>query len=150
MMFRHWLARVIIPAVLIVGIGLLLMTRRPPPAVVSEGPSSGDRLHKIGLAIDDATSRLGHAPRNLDELMPSLRGEGDPDVLLVSPVDGLPYAIVFGVDARMTGTGTVLAYEQSATNGKRNVLTTTGVVQLTDAEFASAEFPPGHRSTARP
>src|SRR5438094_5134245 len=142
-MLRHWLARVLIPAALILGIGLL-MTRRPA-AVTHDDVPSGERLHKIGLAIDDAINGLGRAPRDVEELTPFLRGHGDPDRLLMCPVDGRPYVILWGVDVRAVGGGTVLAYEQFGSGGVRSVLTAAGVVQMTDVELNEADFPPGYR-----
>jgi hypothetical protein len=141
---KLWLIRVILPLALVVGVGLLATTR-PTPSVVDADGDGGERLHKIGLAINDATTRLGRPPATVEELRPFLAEVGKPDQLLFSPVDGRPYVILWGVDVRSTAVSTVLAYEQVGSMGRRYVLTATAVVQLTDDELAAAEFPAGHR-----
>ncbi len=147
-MVRLWLIRVVVPAVLIVGIGLLIARRRPAPEPDIDVPSE-ERLHLIGLAINSATHDLGRPPRDLDELRPFLREHGHPDRLLVSPTDGQPYVVHWGTDVRSAAYNTVLAYERSGAAGKRFVLTPTAVVQLTDAELAEADFPAGFQPPGR-
>ena len=141
---RLWLVRVVVPAALIIGVGWFMIGR--PPAVVDPGDmTSGERLHKIGLAINEATARLGQPPSNLADLRPFLEEQGDPDRLLVSPVDGQAYVLLWGVDVRSAGYGTVLGYERYGAGGRRFVLTASSVVQLTDDELSRADFPAGHR-----
>ena len=141
---RLWLVRVVIPAVLVIGVGLFVT--QPPTALVKpDGDLAGERLHKIGLAINDATAGLGRPPANIEELRPFLEDQGDPDALVVSPADGLPFVVFWGVDVRTAAYDTVIAYEQLGSAGKRFVLTASGVVRLTDDELATADFPAGHQ-----
>ncbi|HEY1376206.1 MAG TPA: hypothetical protein VGF55_05400 [Gemmataceae bacterium] len=147
-MAKLWLTRVLIPAALIIGVGLLI-TRRPAAMIPGDDEPSRERLHKIGLALAAATERLGRPPRDAEELRPLLREYGDPDRLLVSPVDGHPYVILWGADGRTAAFNTVLGYERNGSAGKRYVLTPTAVVQLTEAELAEADFPAGYPSPFR-
>jgi hypothetical protein len=144
---KLWLVRVILPAAAIIGVGLLMVRRPPPPVEPDE--SSGERLHKIGLAINEATARLGRPPANLEELRPYVGEHGDPDRLVVSPLDGQPFVILWGTDVRSVGYGTVLGYERSGTGGRRFVLTASTVLQMTDEELNRADFPAGHQPPGR-
>jgi hypothetical protein len=147
-MLKLWLVRVILPAAMIIGIGLLMVRR--PPSPVDPDESSGERLHKIGLAINEATARLGRPPGNLDELRPYLREHGDPDRLVVSPVDGQPFVLLWGIDVRSAAYDTVLGYEQIGTGGRRFVLTASTVLQMTDDEFAKVAPLPNNRPPTLP
>src|SRR5215211_4459125 len=113
---RLWFARVVIPAALVIGVGLFV-TQRPTALVEPDGELAGERLHKIGLAINDATARLGRPPANLDELRPFLEEQGDPHALVVSPIDGQPFVLFWGVDVRAAAYDTVLGYEQTGSGG---------------------------------
>jgi hypothetical protein len=134
---KLWLVRVIIPAALIVGVGLLV-TRRAAAPVAAVAPTdldSAQRLHRIGLAINDATTNLGRPPADLAELRPYLVEHGDPDMLVVSPADGQPFVFLWGIDVRSAGYDTVLAYERFGTGGRRVVLTASTVLEMTPEEF---------------
>jgi len=141
---KLWLVRVVLPAALVIGVGLLV-TRPPRPAAVPDEEPVGERLHKIGLALNEAATRLGRPPMDLSEVRPFLAEHGDPDHLLVSPRDGQPFRVFWDVDVRSVAYDTVLAHEQVGSGGTRFVLTATAVVQLTDAELNAAAFPAGHR-----
>jgi hypothetical protein len=92
-------------------------------------PLSGaeQELMYVALAYSDAHSRLGHPPKNAEELKPFLQTFGDPDNLLVSPNDQEPYTIVWGADPTRGGPGEymgmfpILAYETKGTGGQRAV-----------------------------
>lgn len=146
---KLWLVRVILPAAAVIGVGLLVV-RRPAAPVEPGGEPSDERLHKIGLAIDAATANLGRPPSNLDELRPFLEEQGDPDRLVVSPIDGQPYVLLWGIDVRSAGTDTVLAYERFGAGGRRFVLTASTVLPMTDAEFAKAVPRPPHSPATPP
>src|SRR5437868_1386752 len=119
---KLWIVRVIIPTLLIVGVGLLL-TRRAPAPVADSDLDSAERLHRIGLAINDATSALGRPPANASELRPFLAEQGDADRLLISPADGCPFVVLWAVDVRGIDPEAVIAYEQVGSGGRRWVLT---------------------------
>jgi hypothetical protein len=97
-------------------------------------------LNQIGTAYDKATEKLGHPPQNLEQLKPFLKPYGDPETILRSPHDGLPYVILWGKNPRQAAFHTmpppILAHEQQGVNGKRYVLTVMGVMPMTDEEFA--------------
>lgn len=84
-------------------------------------------LSSIALAYMEAHSRLGHGPKNAEELKPFLKDFGNPDELLVSPNDGQPYVIVWGVDptrggpTEYQGMWQILAYERKGTGGARAI-----------------------------
>jgi hypothetical protein len=106
------------------------------------------RLLQIGRAYTQACYRLNRAPKNFEEIKPNICGEIPPD-LLRSPNDGQDFVIMWGVNYNeLPPAGNdpfiIAAYEQTSTSGKRFVLRYPfSVVQLTDAEFQQAVFPPG-------
>jgi len=129
-------------------------------AVAGCGPSGGvdgpvdasrQNLQKIGVAYAQATTRLKRPPKNLSDLLPSLKEQGEPAEILRSPDDGEEYVILWGVDFRWPPPGqrdpsVVLAYEKRGKAGKRHVLRLpTRVVLMTDDELKKTEFPPGHQ-----
>ena len=99
-------------------------------------------LTTIGLAYNRATDKLGRPPKDLEELKPHLKDLGDPDAILRSPHDGLPYVILFGRDIRKVNEmpPPIIAYEQQGANGMRYVLTTMGIRPMTDAQFQEADL----------
>jgi hypothetical protein len=106
-----------------------------------------ENLTAIRKAYLEATKRLGHRPKNLEELKPSLAAEGNPDELLVSPNDNLPYVIVFGADPRKH----VIAYEQKGVNGVRMVVDQNMLPKrLSEEDFETLSFPPGHKKVSAP
>jgi hypothetical protein len=106
-----------------------------------------EHLTAIRKAYLAATKRLGHRPKNLEELKPSLAAEGNPDELLVSPNDNLPYVIVFGADPRKH----VIAYEQKGANGLRMAVDQNLLPRrLSPEEFETLSFPPGHKRVSAP
>jgi hypothetical protein len=94
--------------------------------------------------LDQATTKLGRPPARVGELRPFLEQVGDPEQILRSPRDGLPYVIICGVDFRQLPITTmpppIMAYEQVGANGKRYVLTVMGVMPMRDEEFAKAKL----------
>jgi hypothetical protein len=98
-------------------------------------PERAAGLNKIRAAYGQAQTKLGRAPEKLDDLKPYL--EGDADALAEK------YEIVWGVDYRkMAMPPPVLAYEKTAVNGQRYVVTVMGVVPMSNEEFSKAV--PGH------
>jgi hypothetical protein len=108
-----------------------------------------DRLLKIGNAYRNATTRLGHAPKDFQELRPSLEGNPTDDFLL-SPNDGEKLVVIWGVEydripPQREDPYVVAAYEQKGVGGKRYVLRfPLGVKAITDEQWKKAVFPPGH------
>jgi len=109
-------------------------------------------LTYIAMAYGDAHSKLGRGPKNADELKPFLQAFGNPDDLLVSPNDGQPYVIVWGVDPSRGGPTEykqmfpILAYEQKGTWGKRAVTDVRGrPMTVPDADIPKLTFVGGHK-----
>jgi hypothetical protein len=97
-----------------------------------------------------AQRSLGRPPRGIEDLKAVAKEYGDLDRLLKSPNDGQPYAIVWGVDLGNAPNPTmVVAHEKVGSGGIRYVMTPTGIMKLTDQEFAHAAFPPSYRPAAR-
>jgi hypothetical protein len=80
----------------------------------------------VGLAYRDASAALKRGPASVTELKPYLKKYGDPDQLLVSPNDGQPYHIVWGLipsrPSKNSQTQRFLAYEKTGKHGKRCAL----------------------------
>ena len=133
---------------LLLALGLWACTQpagcsRSSPAPLVK-PGEGDNLSKIQRAYDQATKKLGRPPARVTELYPFLKEVGDPERILCSPRDGLPYVIICGVDFRKLPITTmpppIMAYEQFGANGYRYVLTVMGVMPMRDEEFAKAKL----------
>ncbi len=123
------------------------------PTHVAEGDSTKN-LQQIGAAYSQAAFKLGRPPATVDDLKEFLNnspGNPDPATVLKSPDDNENYVIVWGVDFRELAKSSgnvdvVLAYEQRGTGGKRHVLKPPSiVVVMTDEQFKTARFPPGHQ-----
>lgn len=109
-------------------------------------PANAEGLKTVSNAYLQATTKLNRAPKSLDELKPYLPSGTDPNGLLTSPNDGEPYVILWGTDPRagMDLKPLVIGYEKNGKGGSRFVFTAMGVMQMTDADFKEARFPPGH------
>lgn len=117
-------------------------SRSSPGRVVKE--EEIQNLGKIQAAYDRATEKLGHPPQNTEQLIPFLKEYGDPQTILRSPHDGLPYVILWGKNLRKAAFATmpppIIAYEQQGVNGKRYVLTVMGIMPMTDSEFGKLKL----------
>ena len=121
--------------------------------VVFPEDTSRQNLQRIGVAYAQAAVQFRRPPQKRDDLLVALQGEpGQPSPadILKSPNDGEEYVIVWGVNFRELGikrgnVDVVIAYEKRGRDGKRYVLKPpTQVIEMTDAEFKAASFPPGH------
>jgi hypothetical protein len=114
--------------------------------------ASEERLRDITLAYMEANEKLGRGPKNADELKPHLTRFGNPDELLVSPNDGEPYVIVWGVDTSRggptdyQGMWQILAYEKKGAQGKRAVTDTRGrPLTIPEGDLSQLKFAGKHR-----
>jgi hypothetical protein len=108
--------------------------------------TSYENLQSINGAYSKAARTLGHPPKDRAELEPFLRELGDPETILVSPRDGAPYVIVWNVDMQKNkGAIPIVAYESRGQGGNRFTSNGRVILQMTDADFEKATFPPGHR-----
>jgi hypothetical protein len=95
-----------------------------------------DLLQKLQSAYDLAYNQVGRPLKDFSELKPFLDGIDDPEKQLVSPNDGLPYVIVYGVDRQDFSKGVpVYAYEQKGRNGVRRVITAMSIESMDEATF---------------
>jgi hypothetical protein len=101
-----------------------------------------DNLRVIGMVYHQASLKNGHAPRDAEELKPAMQRLKYPEQILVSPNDGQPYTICWGVTALQPGAGStppVLAYESVGVEGKKYVMNGMLVVtQMSDQELQQA------------
>src|SRR5262249_36269957 len=122
------------PCPLFLGLGLLLagQTGCGSGAKVLSLTNCELTLAHVAIAYTQADSRLGHPPKSAAELKPYLKEFGNPDELLISPNDGQPFVIIWGVDTTRggptdyKGMWAILAYEQKGASGKRTVADTRG------------------------
>ena len=89
-------------------------------------------LAYIATAYSDAHTKLGHGPKDAEELKPFLKAFGDPDDLLVSPNDKQPYIVVWnanptGGPTQYQGMFPIVAYEKEGSGGRRAVSDIRGV-----------------------
>ena len=113
---------------------------------------AADQFRKVAVAYNQAAGRARKSKDRAitaEDLKPFLKDHGDPDALLISPLDGKPIVIVPGVnpgaepgdDEQM-----IVAYERDGVNGKRITVDIRGTVVIVDAdEFAKIKFVGGHQ-----
>lgn len=99
-----------------------------------------EAIKNVGLAYRDASNALKRGPANLNELKPYLKKYGDPEQLLISPNDGQPYEIIWGIvplrQSQSAFLKRFLAYEKTGKDGKRYALDfMMNVHHLDDEEF---------------
>ncbi len=108
-------------------------------------------LTNVALAYMDAHAELGHGPKNADDLKPFLKRFGNPAELLVSPNDGEPFVVIWGVNptggpTEYKGMFPILAYERKGSGGKRAVTDVRGRPMTIPAEdFNKLKFVGRHR-----
>src|SRR5262245_11660225 len=93
-----------------------------PKPVKVDPPKGIQNLSRIATAYIDAEGQLGRPPKDVEELKPLLKNLGNPDEMLASPNDGLPYVILWNVSVKNARRNPVLAYEQKGKDGKRLVV----------------------------
>jgi hypothetical protein len=127
---------------------LLLLTLAGCSGTATVGERTDvDHLQKVATAYMQATVKAGRPPAGPNDLKPFLKGQDDVAALLVSPNDGQPYVILWGTDPRpgKAPSPLVIGYEKQGKNGQRFVFLDMGVVQMSEADFARANFPKGHK-----
>jgi hypothetical protein len=129
----------------LIGVGIILFLAGCSDRVkVTELPQGEKNLRIIFRAYTQAAQRLGHSPKNTEELKPFLQEYGNPDELLISPNDGKPYVIVPGLNLKRQQSSPVVAYEREGKDGKRQYigLGSSAVQTATEEEFARLLNPP--------
>jgi hypothetical protein len=113
---------------------------------------SEKNLTSVALAYTEAHTRLGRPPKNAEELKPFLKEFGNPEDLLVSPNDGEPYVVVWGVDPTRggptdyQGMWQIIAYEKKGSGGRRAVTDIRGrPLTVPEEDFPKLTFVGRHR-----
>ncbi len=111
--------------------------------------NAADQFRRIAVAYNKAAQKKRGKGVTAEDLKPFLKEDGDPDKVLVSPLDGKPIVIVPGVTSG-TDLGddeqAIVAYEQTGVNGKRMTVDIRAtVVIMSDDEFAQVKFVGGHK-----
>jgi hypothetical protein len=109
----------------VLGLALLLAGCKAKVHVVPFSPAEHNLKH-IAMAYGDAHGQLGRGPKSAEELKKFLAVFGNPDELLVSPNDGQPFVIIWGVNPAGGPTEykqmfPILAYERQGKGGYRAV-----------------------------
>ncbi len=118
-----------------------------PEEQIEQRGAASDNLRILERAYRTALDQTRQPPKSRDDLVRHLPADTDVEQLLVSPHDDQPFVIVWGTDLTKLMTSPrpiVFAYESQGRDGNRFVLTTMGVMELTDEDFAAASFPDGH------
>jgi hypothetical protein len=114
---------------------------------------AADQFRKVAVAYNQAAQKKRSGPVSAETLKPFLKEHGDPDAMLVSPLDGKPIVIVPGITASMEPADDeqmIVAYEQQGVNGKRMTVDIRGtVVIVEDDDFAKIKFVGGHKPAGR-
>ena len=118
-----------------------------PPSVVDE--TQGDPFEQmmvIQQCYFDYSMQNQKAPSSEADLATGFQTAGfETADLMNSPRDGKPIVILWGVMPDLQSTSpVVLGYESTSVGNSRMVMTTMGVVAMSDEEFQSAAFPEGH------
>lgn len=138
---------------LIASVVVFFGCNKPTSANLNSNTDDNANLVRLAMAYKQFLGR-GNSPRNVNDLIPILKEIGDPQKILCSTRDGLPYVIVWGVDFKAMGRGTrsaaslpIIAYEQQGKNGKRLAIGLGGVVkEYTNEEFSRLNIPPNAAS----
>jgi hypothetical protein len=128
---------------------LLMLAGCRPAEVRSEKPiaAAAEQLLAIGTAYRQFTFDEGRPPKGPDDLRRKLSGDG----AFISPRDGKPFTVFWGVDLRAMPTWAarrpVLAHEAIGVAGSRYTLSFMGNVELlTEQALRESSFPPGHQA----
>jgi hypothetical protein len=128
---------------------LVLLTGCSPKEIRSEKPMdpTAQQLLTIGNAYRQFTVDQGRPPKSSDDLKKKLPSEST----LVSPRDGKPFNVFWGVDLRSPPTWAtkrpVLAHESIGVDGSRYTLSTMGNVELlSEQALRDSSFPPGQQA----
>ena len=113
---------------------------------------AADQFRKVAVAYNQAAGRK-KSVTSADDLKPFLKEHGNPEELLVSPLDGKPIVIVPNVDPRAApgdDEEMIVAYEAEGVKGKRMTVDVRGtVVIVSNSDFAKMKFAGGHRPEGR-
>jgi len=111
----------------------------PDPVEVEHAGEGYVNLMAIESAYRQYSASKRKPPAGVNDLKPF----GTTDDSFLSLRDGKPFKIYWGTSLDETDfdNPTIIAHEVDGKNGKRLVLSTVGVMMLTEEEFAAARFP---------
>ena len=96
------------------------------PLAADEITPEAQAIVHVGQAYRDAYTETNKPPAGVNDLKPFLKKYGEPDKVLVSPSDGQPYEITWGLvpgrPPRSPQANPFLVCEKSGKDGKRYVL----------------------------
>jgi len=113
-----------------------------------EVPKAQNNLRSLTKVYMDATEGLKRPPKNAEELKPYATKMGaDVKELTSSPVDGAELAIQWGADIRalksQDGKYPIWAYEKNPHSGKRWVVQSKYIAEMSEEEFKNTPLVPG-------
>ena len=111
----------------------------PDPETVEQEGDGAANLMVIETAYRQFVAKKRKPPTSKEDLEPY----GTSDDSFLSLRDGKPLKIYWGTSMEETDMShpTIIAHEVDGKGGKRLVLSTVGVMMLTEQEFAAAKFP---------
>lgn len=128
---------------------VILVAGCGPEQIRSEKPMDPamERLLAVGRGYGEFNRERGRPPKGPDDI----RGRLTTADAFVSPRDGQPFVIFWGVDITSPATWAtgrpILAHESQGADGSRYVLTTMlNVELLPDGELRASSFPPGKKA----
>jgi len=114
-------------------------------------PQTYNNMKTLGAAYLISTQKHDKPPKQLSDLRPYVAAEIDLAQISKSENDGEDFVIVWGVDYRSSqnekGTYPIVIYEKKGKEGFRFVCQFNDVLELDEAQFKAAYFPPGHVPT---
>jgi len=113
-----------------------------------EVPKAHNNLRTLTKVYVEATDSLKHPPKNAEEFKAYAAKAGvDVKDLTTSPVDGAELVIQWGVDIRtlksQDGKYPIWAYEKNPHSGKRWVLQSKYIAEMSEEEFKDSPLVPG-------
>lgn len=116
-------------------------------ATKEQDRQASTNLNAIHAAYQTASEKNRRPPSDQGDLEKYLPDDMDKAAVFRSPRDEQEFVIVWGADLeslQQQAEPVVIAYEKNGRGGERFVLTSMGLLTMTDSEFDAAKFPPGH------
>ena len=99
-------------------------------------------IHQAYIEFSDATGKAPESAQDLERIL--MKANQDPETIFVSASDGQPFVIHWGAQPLTATTEpTVIAYESSGKNKQRMVMTSMGIMAMSEHELSNARFPAG-------
>ena len=110
--------------------------------VVKQEGNSVDNLMEIQAAYQKFIQTKRKPPASQEDIMQFIAADRQATVF-TSPRDGKPYKIYWGasLSEQIVANPTIIAHEQDGDDGLRYVMSTMGVMAISDREFKTSSFP---------